>query len=146
MLESPDTPETFSRARNRATASVLALLVGMERWEIALGSDFGAFRRAIADQNQMLGEAATAFFTAVLPHLSKHRQTPPMPLELSKIEGLKGAMSEASIDLTALLWDLRVECQNRMLSALFDRRVAPRQPENPKATVLRRDPDLDFKD
>lgn len=118
--------------------SVIAVMAALEKWEIGIGPEFQAFKRAFSEHSKTLREAFSSLMA--VGHLPPF--VPPQDAEtFDKLDASAGQVWDAGMDLICDLWDLRVALQNRLLGGLFDWRVPPRTPGDPhvKATIVSTD-------
>lgn len=113
-----------------ATDGVIGVLAAMEKWEIALGPDFQAFKAAFAKHNEVLRATFTDFVRMAAPYLHPSKYVPG-PEEQDAMGATCQRVWDAGMDLTSDLWDLRIATQNRLLNGLFESRIAPRTPGDP---------------
>ena len=116
--------------------SVLSLMSILETHEIVM-PEFVVLReqlaRAIEGLNLVVndfGSVALQFSIPTPPHW------PPTDDHRKMLSQLASRVSAASIALTGVVWDLRVEAQNYLLGGVFPgRRIRPRTPGDPSVRV-----------
>ena len=141
----------FSRLHAEASNALSELIQEFEAWSIAFPG-LEVFQVALNVANHDAREACTSLFTAfvkVLPmdppeNAPPNMPRPPIPNPISSdeyiylkqlVDDYKGAMD----DIGCYIHDLTIESQNNLLSDLFERRVPPRQPIDPRCKVITTD-------
>ncbi len=131
--------QEISDSRFRATHAVIALMAMMEKWEIALGGDFQRFKQALSETLNAWGECVDRITHDLMPYLigtgGTGRITPPAEDIVEKLKVLERDQVQRKIDVLAVIWDLRVASQNRLLGGLFTYRVPVRKPLDPGMRV-----------
>jgi hypothetical protein len=136
---------TFSELHSKAQGQLAELIVEFECWSIALPA-LNVFRIALNAANYDVGESFPPLFSAllhILPMDPPPGQTgntiihaPPSPEVFSAlkrlIEEYKGAMDE----MGCYIDDLTKEAQNNLLHGLFEGKVPPRKPLDPRHKVI----------
>lgn len=124
----------------RCSDSIVGLMTTFENYEIVmpgfgvfltkLGYGHQALTKAFGDFNLVASNFADPKFAAV--------QWPPTAEELTKVESLGRAVSDAAWDLTMVVEDLRKASQNFLLGKLFPgSRAEERKPADPTVEVTR---------
>ena len=142
----------FSQLHAEANNALIELIQEFEAWSIAFPG-LEVFQVALNAANHDAREAFTPLFTAllrVLPLDPPENAPPnvPRPLipspisgdELAQLKKLVDRYKEAMDDIGRYVHDLTIESQNNLLSGLFERRLPPRQPIDPRLKVVTTDP------
>ena len=87
----------ISDARFDATHKVLALLRKMEKWEIALGGDFQAFKKVLSHSLNAWGECADQLALVLMPYVSQPQNVPAPTENSSSRFGNRRAISGGGI-------------------------------------------------
>lgn len=125
-------------AISAAQDSIIAVMAALEKWEIAIGPDFQAFKAAFSEHSSAVGAAYGDALNATSPYLPPIALRPPDAQTYDKIDATLEQVSDCGMDLICDLWDLRIALQNRLLGGLFEWRVPPRAPGDPsiRPTIL----------
>src|SRR5205809_6517411 len=102
-----------------AQQSIIAVMAALEKWEIALGQDFQAFKRAFSDHSNEVQSAFSDLMSLATPYLPPIQQQPPDDAMHAKLEEVLTRAWLSGLPWTSDLWDLRIALQNRMLGGLF---------------------------
>ncbi|MBI3829059.1 MAG: hypothetical protein HY291_06065 [Planctomycetes bacterium] len=149
------TSYSIARLHNRAMDSALKLIIKLESFEVAL-TESKTFVRALSIQMSKCSDAFREFHEATLMllpvHVPKDKQAavgskilePHRPTDdnLNRIKKASEEYNEVLMDLQAFVYDLRVEAQNLLLGELFQKRVPPRKPIDPRHLVLSSHPEV----
>lgn len=126
--------DDFQRASKQASDSVIALMAILELYEIVM-PEFVVFRKRLAEVLQRVSVASGDFLQLAGGYLGPLAGAPP-PEHTKELSRLASATQAASIAVSGVVWDLRVEAQNHLLGGLFPgRRVPPRTPGDPSVQV-----------
>ena len=107
----------------------------MEKWEIALGGGFKAFKTALLDSTEAWRKAVTDTLKVLASHVSFiPGQTVP-PDVVADLSRREMEIMEKATYIHAAIWDLRVATQNRLLGDLFTYRIPARRPTDPRYHV-----------
>jgi len=136
ILSSRHTFEGLSQEVSRANRQVISLMTIMEKWEIALGSDFKTFKEKIVNDLQREGKECRDYFWGLRDFLGLHNRWPPEEEELKKLKTSTKKAQDAVFDVVMDIWDLRIATQNRLLGGLFTYRLPVRKPGDPTESVL----------
>jgi len=125
----PPAADEFRDAANRCTDAMLAVLARIQKWEIAFDGGHSKFAASLKESLGHMRDAATSLLSVMA--------TP--GADTARLRGASVGVRDAVIELTSLLWDLRIESQNLLLGGLFEYRTPRRRPTNPsvKVTTLR---------
>lgn len=127
-----------------ASDALVELVIQIENWEIAFPTG-ELFRIAFSVTSQSIREKSDKLMKAAMPLLPMERDDGtgtlfPLPqLTSEKIDALQLLVNDfcsARDDLSGYTHDLIVEAQNSLLSGLFERRLQPRKPADPRCKVL----------
>ena len=123
-----------------ASQSVLALMSALETYAIVM-PEFSIFRGRLGDALRVLSTAIGDFHQAALPFAGSANASPikwpPSGADKTILDGLAASVMRASVEVAAVVSDLRVEAQNYLLGDLFGRKVPRRVPSDPAMTVTR---------
>jgi hypothetical protein len=137
---------TFSDLHSKAQGHLAELIVEFECWSIAFpGLD--VFQVALNAAAYDVRESFSPLFSALLhvlpmdpPPGESGKPTiihpPPSPEVFSALKHLIEQYKEAMDEIGCYLHDLTIEAQNNLLHGLFERKVPPRQPLDPKHKVI----------
>lgn len=141
----------FVRLHEDADKALIELLEEFEAWSIAFPG-LGVFKVALNAANQNIRESFVPLFTALMKALPiDRREGDPVghggPLvqelltvdELAALKLLAERYAEAMDEVGSYIYDLNIESQNNLLSALFERRVPQRQPIDDTLIVISTD-------
>jgi hypothetical protein len=119
-----------------ASDSVVALMATLESYEIAM-PEFAVFRKELSDSLQHAMVAFGDFVLLAAPLAGPHEH--PREIEnRGELSRMATITMKTTVNLTSLIWDLRVAAQNYLLGGLFpDRRVPERNPDDPSVKVIR---------
>ncbi|MGH7490077.1 MAG: hypothetical protein ACREMY_31390 [bacterium] len=124
------------RLPKETSDSVVALMATLESYEIAMPG-FAVFRTELSDSLRQ-AQAAYGDFVRLAAPLAESHTHPITTGNESELSRLATITMRATVDLTSVIWDLRVAAQNYLLGGLFpDRRVPERNPEDPSVRVIR---------
>jgi len=116
---------------------VIALIGKMEKWEIALGEHFQEFKSAFSQALATWGECAGKLALALAPHIPQQQGAPSPPAAvINELRRLDDELTTKTLDLEAIIWDLRIASQNRLLGGLFRYRVPIRKPSDQSVKVV----------
>jgi hypothetical protein len=118
----PPKVNEFRDAANRFTEAMVGVLARIQRWEIAFGGGHSKFARALTERLDHARDAAIKLLSLL--------ETPGGG-DASVLRGAIVEVHHVALELTGLLWDLRIESQNLLLGGLFQYRVPRRQPTGP---------------
>jgi hypothetical protein len=124
-IEPPKVSE-FRDATNRCTEAMVAVLARIQKWEIAFGGGHSKFAKALSQKRDNVRDTTARLLSLM--------ETPGGADAFALREAVRG-VRYTILELTGLLWDLRVESQNLLLGGLFQYRVPRRQPTDPSITV-----------
>jgi hypothetical protein len=142
---------TFSDLHFKAEGHLAELIVEFESWSIAFPG-LNVFQVALNATACDVRQSFPPLYSALLrilpmdpPPGETGKPTiihpPPSPEVFSALKGLiekyKGAMDE----IGCYIHDLTIEAQNNLLHGLFEGRVPPRQPLDPRHKVISTDPE-----
>lgn len=124
--------EQLRQQQEAASRSVTALISALETHAIAM-PEFGVFRERLAEALRAVDVAVNDFAHAAFPLAGSYSvapmRWPPTEEESKVLSQLANSAQGASVLLTGVVWDLRVEAQNYLLGGLFPgRKVPPRVP------------------
>ena len=127
---------------DRATDSVLALMSILEVYEIALPG-FKIFQGELARVRQRADKAFSEltetvwFFIPQQPGAAPEKW-PPGKDDYDHLSNLADEAIKASIELHAVVWDLRIQAQKHLMGPLFPaHEISERQPGDPSVKVIR---------
>jgi hypothetical protein len=136
----------FSDLHSKAQNHLAELLIEFECWSIAFPG-LKVFQVALNAAAYDATQAFAPLFSALLPILPMappprqsdkptiiHR--PPSPETFAALKRLIEQYKEAMDEIGCYIQDLTVEAQNNLLHGLFEARVPPRQPLDPKHKVI----------
>jgi hypothetical protein len=126
----------LSTDANRAVTSLAAIL---ETYEFVM-PEFLLFRRKLAHAAQGLRVALGDFVPLAIPYVAVGTdgaplRWPPTQLEMDEMSRLAGIARRAGADVSAVLYDLRIDAQNYLLGNLFGRQLPKRAPTDPSVEV-----------
>ncbi|MDD5321875.1 MAG: hypothetical protein PHD43_14960 [Methylococcales bacterium] len=147
----------FSRLHAEANNALIELIQEFEAWSIAFPG-LEVFQVALNVANHDAREAFAPLFTALLrvlpfdppddappnvprPLIQPLIQSPISSEEYAQLKILVERYKEAMDEIGSYVHDLTIESQNNLLSELFERRVPPRQPIDPRLKVISTDPE-----
>jgi hypothetical protein len=143
----------FSRLHAEAGYAIGELIEEFEAWSIAFPG-LKVFQIALNVAAYDTREAFPSLFTAlirVLPIDPPENAPPNMPRpripnpissdEHAQLKKLVEHYKQAIDEIGCYIHDLTIESQNNLLSDLFERRVPPRQPLDPRHKVITADPE-----
>jgi len=136
--------------RENAKQALKLLIVEFESWSIAFPG-LNVFQVAL---NAAVYDARRAFpplYSALLQILPMDPppgqagkptiiHPPPSPKALSELKSLIQEYKRAMDEIGCYIHDLTIEAQNNLLHGLFEERVPPRQPLDPRHKVISTDP------
>lgn len=137
--------EEFSRARFK----IIDIIFTMEKYEIAL-DQFTVIRRRIGEELQRLSDIFNEYFSKIVDFLpidlSEDEEKelgkkilvaePPSNEVIQEIKKIGNRFMKQEFKLISFIHDLQIEAQNSLLGSLFDRKVSPRMPNDPRYEVL----------
>ena len=142
----------FSRLHTEANNALTELIEEFESWSIAFPG-LHIFQVALNSANHDAREAFTPLFSALLSALPidppdgapENIPRPIIQRPLSKealinLKELANCYKNAMDDIGCYVNDLTIESQNNLLSGLFDRKVPPRRPLDPRHKVISTEP------
>lgn len=139
------TAERFSTGQARTSEGVIDVMSVLEKYEIALPG-FHIFKEKLSKLSDDLREGYSKFhekIALIISHelLSEAGIPPWFPNEkgLDELSDMASKLHGIEVGMQGVLWDLRVEAQNNLLSNLFKDRVPPRKPGDTQVEVLRVD-------
>jgi hypothetical protein len=136
---------TFSDLHFKAERDLAELIVEFECWSIAFPG-LSVFQVALNAAAYDVRQSFPPLFSALLQilpmdpppgqvgHTIVH--PPPSPEAISALKSLLEEYKEAMDEIGCYIHDLTIEAQNNLLHGLFERRVAPRQPLDPRRWVI----------
>ena len=134
----------FLELSSTADSALVALIVEIEQWEVSFASA-DLFRWAFGSASRDIGEAFDKLFNAVVPVLPTDKRPPEQgafpqpPVSEQQLEAV-GLLAKSYLyecdELHCYLHDLIVEAQNELVSPLFNRRVAIREPLDVRHKVI----------
>lgn len=160
QIESGITPDPinlrasdFADRNSAASTSVTSLIQVIETYEI-VNPEVKIFQMAFVSALHDMNEAFRPFYTELLKYLPvdvpEHRveelgtNTIALPLpndsQLEQLISLANSYADALLEVGCYIYDLRVETQNIFLGKLFEHRVQPRQPLDPRRVVIVTEP------
>lgn len=133
--------------------AIVELFYAFESYEIAC-PDFKIFKIALSSAQHDLREVNAKLFTELLEILpidlneddakkTGHKLIDkPLPDDerCQKLEALIGRYKEITTDVNSYMHDLQIDAQNKLLNKLFDNKLPPRRPLDPKYKVITTDP------
>lgn len=140
----------FSDLHFKAEASVAELIVEFESWSIAFPG-LNVFQIALNSAVYDVRQAFPPLYSALLQILPMDPppgqagkptiiHPPPSPKALSELKSLIQEYKRAMDEIGCYIHDLTIEAQNNLLHGLFEERVPPRQPLDPRHKVVSTDP------
>ena len=141
--------------KKNATVNGMIKIVGCtERWQI-IDPRIKIFRTAIAVVQEDIETAFTpysSFVMGVMPlEMPEHPVQgtlfpwqPPDDQKVKELERLGEALQEVLTTLLAYIIDIQAEMQNLLVGELFNTKIPPRRPINPKFKVLQLDRDKEL--
>lgn len=137
---------TFSDLHSKAQRHLAELIVEFECWSIAFPG-LNVFQVALNAAAYDARQSCPPLFSALLhilpmdpPACETDKPTiihpPPSPEMFSALRRLIEQYKEAMDEIRCYIHDLTIEAQNNLLHGLFDGRVPPRQPLDPKHRVI----------
>jgi len=142
----------FSRLHTETNNSLIELIEEFESWSIAFPG-LQIFQVALNSANHDARESFTPLFTALLSALPidppdgapENIPRPIIQKPLSKeglinLKELANRYKDSMDDISCYVSDLTIESQNNLLSELFERKVPPRKPLDPRHKVISTEP------
>lgn len=136
ILPSRHTFQGMNHEQSKAETQVIRLMAAMEKWEIALGTDFQPFKKSIGDHLQQAGQKHRDFLWGMRDYFGLTAKWPPEQDEIRKLKVKAAEAAEAVFDVVMDVWDLRIATQNQLLGGLFTYRIPVRKPRDPTVKVL----------
>ena len=144
----------YNNKHQKLTQSIINLFYVFESYEIAC-PDFMIFKIALSSANHDLVQINMKLFNELLEILPEDvdEETAkkigtkiidkPLPNEerLKKLQTLIDRYGDIIRDIMSYMYDLRIDAQNRLLDKLFDFKLSPRKPVDPKYKVITTEPE-----
>jgi len=144
----------YNSKHQKLSGEIANLFIAFESYEIAC-PDFKIFKIALSSSLHDLREVNSKLFTELLKILpvdlndedakrtgSRIIENPlPNAERCQHLAKLIGEYQELTNDITSYMHDLRIDAQNKLLNKLFENKLPPRQPLDPKYKVITTDPD-----
>jgi len=137
VLPSRHTFQKMTYQQSAAETEVIGLMAEMEKWEIALGTEFQSFKEAIGNHLQQSGGKCRDYFWSMRDFFGQTTRWPPKQGEPPELNAKAKEAAEVIFDVIMDIWDLRIATQNRLLGNLFTYRVPTRKPGDSSITVLK---------
>jgi hypothetical protein len=129
--------------------AVIEIISLTERWQI-IDPRIQIFRVATGAAKYDIDAAWQPYFNVALarmPHeIPGHAQQgtlfpwqPPSEQDSQQLEKIGSDLIDALMILQGYIYDLQIEMQNLLLGELFDRRLPPREPVDPRIAIIRLD-------
>lgn len=143
----------FLNRKSAVARSIISLIQVIETYEI-VNPELKIFQTAFGSALHDMNEAFQLFYMELLKYLPvdvpEHRveelgtNTIALPLpndsELEQLTSLANSYADALLEIGCYIHDLRIETQNIFLGKLFEHRVQPRQPLDPRRVVIMTEP------
>lgn len=138
--------------QDKAQTQLAELFVECESWSIAF-PNLIVFRVGLSAANYDVRQAFPPLFSSLLRILPMDRTTGdpgkpiivhPLPSQeaFSELEDLVQRYKASMDEIGCYIYDLTIEAQNNLLHGLFESRVPPRTPLDPRHKVLSTDPEI----
>ncbi len=137
----------YLEADRRFSDATIDVVLLTERWQI-IDPRIDLFRFALLSAMHGHREASAAYFPFAMDAMPLELPGPPgqppqlrvwTPPDLHRTQALSTALFDAVKTCESYVADMQVEMQNLLVGGLFESRIAPREPLDPKYVALRLD-------
>ena len=143
----------FSDKHFAGRNAITKLIGALESYEI-VNPGLRIFRTALASAEHDVNDSQRELFFELLkvlpidvPHERQNKigaeviwRSPPDREKTVELQRLIQTYFDCSLNVTTYLYDLKIEIQNTLLSGLFETRIEPRKPLDPKCVVITTEP------
>jgi hypothetical protein len=139
-------PQLIEKKTAVSLVAVVAIIELTERWQI-IDRRIEIFRTALGVASYNIDAAWHPYFDVALRRMPRDfpgqvQQGTPLTWEppddqgMQELERVGNDLIDALADLESYIYDLRIEMQNLLVGELFDQTLPPRQPVDPRITIV----------